>query len=213
MTRRCRVHRSADNLMSLAFSESWWLPNWNMLNRCKSHFHTKKKKKEDWRSSGVRRNWQEPKSERSYWLDQRQLLMFEKKIRFLFYFFFFFWMSKDPRRIVGDGYGDHVYSIDRRVDQSDWAEWMMVGRKMLLLRYFCYHGYRLPLSLLYSCHCSPQSLPLKMWQLPRQCGEPACPQFTDAHCVLSICIYVDPSTHIPAYSCWELERGGHSSCC
>lgn len=40
--RRCRVHHSADNLMSLTFSESWWLPNWNMLNRCKSHFGREK---------------------------------------------------------------------------------------------------------------------------------------------------------------------------
>ena len=43
VSRRYRVHHSADNLMSLAFSESWWHPNWNMLNRWISHL----KKKED----------------------------------------------------------------------------------------------------------------------------------------------------------------------
>jgi hypothetical protein len=101
--RRCRVHHSADNLMSLTFSESWWLPNWNMLNRCKSHFGREKSKKREKKietdvpvvSGETDKN---PKSERSYWLDQRQLLMFEKDDTpfslILLFFFLSTWMSK-----------------------------------------------------------------------------------------------------------------------
>jgi hypothetical protein len=49
VSRRYRVHHSADNLMSLAFSESWWPswwhPNWNMLNRWISYLKKKMKVK------------------------------------------------------------------------------------------------------------------------------------------------------------------------
>ena len=91
-----------------------------------------RKETRDWRSSGVRRNWQEPKSERSYWLNQRQLLTFEKTIRFFFYFTFKKKRKTHVKRAALDCWGmysDHVCSIDRRVDQSDWTEWMMGGER------------------------------------------------------------------------------------
>ncbi len=174
--------------------ETCWIDGSRIKKKKKKMKVKGRKETRDLRSSGVRRNWQEPKSERSYWLNQRQLLTFEKTIRFFFYFKLKKKMKAHVKRSALDCWGmysDHVCSIDRRVDQSDWTEWMMGGE-----RCYCYAtfvamttGTAPSLLSLSSSHYRWKS---DSWQYTGH----ACPFFsTNAHGLLTICISVYCSTY------------------